>query len=74
MDDQTKVRALVMMCQGFLDAIKEAGRDVGVPGGLLYAAIMDKISLAQFEQIMGALVSLGKVRRQGDLYFFVADM
>jgi hypothetical protein len=64
---------LRLALQGILDAVKEGG-DLGAPRGVLYSALMDKISLAQFEQIMSALVRLGKVRQKGQLYFWVADL
>jgi hypothetical protein len=64
---------LRLALQGILDAVKEAG-DLGAPGGVLYSALMDKISLAQFEQVMSALVRLGKLRRKHQLYFWIADL
>lgn len=64
------VRAVANM---FLDAVKEAGT-IGAPGGVMYAAVMDKLSLSQFQQIMGTLERHGFVRREGDLYFHVRDL
>lgn len=43
----------------------------GAPGGRLYAAAMGHMSLEQFEVLMGALVTAGKVRRQGHVYYAV---
>jgi hypothetical protein len=57
----------------FIDAVKDGG-DHGAPAGVMYAAVCDKISLTQFEQIMDALVRMKKVRKRGDLYFWLADL
>lgn len=64
------MRALLGM---FIEAVK-AGGSSGAPGGVLYSAVMDKLTLNQFNQIMAALVATNKVRKSGDLYFFVADL
>jgi hypothetical protein len=56
----------------FIDAVKEGG-ERGAPAGVLYAAVLGTISLAQFNQIMAALVKAGRLRKDGDLYFHVAD-
>ncbi len=67
--DQQKA-AICMLLEMFVDAIKVAG-DRGAPGGVLYSAVLGKMTLAQFEQIMDALVQSGKVTRRGQLYFAV---
>jgi hypothetical protein len=59
--------------QAILDAVREAG-PIGAPGGVLYAALLGRISLPQFERVMGALVKAGKLRREGDLYHWVSDL
>jgi hypothetical protein len=72
-----QARLLHLALQGILDAVKEGG-DLGAPSGVLYSAIdtssNGRVSLAQFQQIMSALVRLGKVRQKGDLYFWLADL
>ena len=73
MTPQQKAAALRLALQAILDAVKEAG-DLGAPGGVLYAALLGRMSLAQFEQIMAALVRMGKLRREGDLYYWAADL
>lgn len=72
MNAQT-AQLLRTMLQTFVDAVKEGG-SLGAPGGVLYAAVMDKITESQFSAIMDSLVATGKLRRQGDLYFHVADL
>jgi hypothetical protein len=73
MTPQKKVDALRLALPAILDAVKEAG-SLGAPGGVLYAVLMDRPSLQQFEEIMAALVSMGKLRKSGDLYHWVADL
>jgi hypothetical protein len=41
----------------------------GAPAGPMYAAVMQYMTLAQFESLMRSLVEAKRVRRQGDLYF-----
>jgi hypothetical protein len=69
-DQRNAVRQIAEM---FIDAVKVAG-DHGAPGGTLYAAVLDKMNLSQFESIMGTLVKANKLRRSGHLYYFVADL
>jgi hypothetical protein len=40
----------------------------------MYAALMGKLSLQQFESCMRALVAEGYLRREGDLYHYVRDV
>jgi hypothetical protein len=64
-----QAQALRVIVDATVDEVKVAG-DRGAPGGVLYAALMAHgCSLSQFESLMDALVRLGKVRRQGHLYF-----
>jgi hypothetical protein len=44
----------------------------GVPGGILYTALMPFMGLDSFERLMSCLVELKKVRKVGQLYFAVA--
>jgi hypothetical protein len=64
---------LRQLLSAFLDAVKE-GKEHGAPAGVMYAAMMGEISLEQFESIMGALVALKCIRKQGHLYFWLADL
>ena len=61
------------MVKTLLDAVVNAvsyyGK-MGAPGGHLYAALMvHGFTLNQFENLMDALVRIGKLRRSGNLYF-----
>ena len=73
MDDRSKKLAFLQMLRAFVEAVK-AGGDLGAPAGVLYAAVLDKVSLEQFSTIMSALVAAGKVRKSGQRYFYVADL
>ena len=62
-------RALIVIVSAITEAIKEAG-ELGAPGGVLYAALMSQgCTLNQFESIMGALVRLGRITKDGECYF-----
>jgi hypothetical protein len=65
-----QITALKMLADAIVDAVK-AGGPLGAPAGPLYAALMDKMTLAHFEQFMSALVGAGKLRKDGDLYHAV---
>lgn len=65
----TQARALALVVVAVVDAIKAAGPS-GAPGGTLYAALMTQgCTLGQFESLMAALVSTGRVQKRGELYF-----
>lgn len=49
-----------MVVEALADTIRELG---SVPAGHLYAATMNYLNLAQFEAIIGKLVSQKRVRR-----------
>ncbi len=69
MNATDKARAMAAVLLAVIDAVKEAGA-MGAPGGVIYAGLMAQgCSLQQYDQIMAALVSAGKLRRRGDLYF-----
>jgi hypothetical protein len=67
--NEQQAKALRAIADAIIDACQAAGT-VGVPGGHLYALLMQTgMSLGQFEQIMSTLVGIKKVRKQGDCYF-----
>lgn len=41
----------------------------GAPGGPMYAALMQHMSLDQFTAMMNSLVYAKRIRRQGEVYF-----
>lgn len=73
MTDREKKAAFLLLLCSFVDAVK-AGGSLGAPAGVLYSAVLDKMTLDQFNTIMGALVSNGNVTKRGDLYHYVKDI
>ena len=63
-----QVTALKMIIAAVLDAVTAAG-PTGAPGGVLYAAMMQQgCTLSQFESLMGELVRIGALSRDGECY------
>lgn len=71
-----KERDVVLeLMSAIVDSVRagtKANPAIGVPGGHLYAALMDMLNLDQFERIMGTLISVGLVTKRGQCYFSVA--
>ena len=60
----------VLLVGAICATVRDAGED-GAPGGIIYAALMEYgISLELYEAVMASLVSTGKLRKQGELYFY----
>lgn len=58
------------ICSAILDCIKECPD--GIPGGLLYASLMGYgCSLETYESLMSIMIDAGRVRKSGDLYFYI---
>jgi len=67
-----QVTALRAVLDAILEAVAAAG-PCGAPGGVIYAALMGQgCSLSQYQTLMDGLVSVRRLRREGDLYFIVA--
>lgn len=64
------VYRVIAICNAFLDTVQAAGPD-GAPAGVMYAAVMDKMSLEQFECVMGLLVEAGRLRKSNHVYYAV---
>ena len=39
----------------------------GAPSGIVYAAVMNIMSLQQYQQVIDGLVMYGKIKKRGDL-------
>jgi hypothetical protein len=63
------VQTLVKVATAIVETVAECPQ--GAPGGVLYAALMSRMSLQTFEQIMAGLVDAKRLRRSGELYFAV---
>ena len=60
---QTVTNTEVKAAFGILQAVAGAIRELGeVPSGHLYANLMSKLTIAQFEQVIGVLKGAGLVR------------
>lgn len=51
-----------------VETVKEAGAD-GVPGGHLYAVLMSKCTMTQFEDIMARLCQMKLLEKRGQCYY-----
>jgi hypothetical protein len=61
------LRAIQAICAAIIEVVREVEPD-GAPATSLYLACMEHgCTLAQFEQIMGALVEAGQLRQEGHL-------
>lgn len=61
---QEQARAVLEMADAIREAIDALGE---VPAGHLFARLCDRLSLTDFNQLIGLLVSAGKVERRGNL-------
>jgi len=65
-----KTQALKMIADAVIESVKAAGKQ-GAPGGPIYAALMVYgVSFEQFQNLMDALIRIGKLRKSGNLYFW----
>ena len=62
-----QAETLKALCDCIVEAVALAPD--GLPAGHLYALLLGVLTLHQFEGVMSALVSVDKVRKQGQLYF-----
>ena len=64
-----QIKAVQQLATLIVDSVKEADTGYGCPAGPMYAALMAHgCTLNQFEQIMSALVRVGKLTKHGDCY------
>ena len=62
-------RALLAIADAIIEAVRSVEPD-GAPGGVIYLACMEfGATLDQFQQLMDALVEVGKLRQEGHFYF-----
>lgn len=66
MTQEQKRKAIQDIAFAIFSAIKEAG-EAGIPSGHLYAALMGKMTLDQYNQFIEALVNTGKITNNGHL-------
>lgn len=68
-----RASALALLLNALVEAVAAGGAE-GVPGGTLYAALMQQgCSLQQFDSFMSILVDAGRVRKDGHVYRVVDE-
>ena len=65
---QNDVKAALGILRAVADAIRELGE---VPSGHLYAHLMSKVSLEQYEQVIGILKQAGLITESNHLLTWV---
>ncbi len=65
---QNDVKAALGILKAVADAIRELGE---VPSGHLYAHLMSKLSLEQYEQVIGVLKQAGLITESNHLLTWV---
>jgi hypothetical protein len=66
-----KVETMTELLKIIVEAVKDMGT-MGAPSGPMYAALMSTgMTLDQYQTIMDGLVSAGKLKRRGHVYFAV---
>ena len=68
------MKATLEIARVIIEAVKASDKTTGAPGGHLYAACMNIMSLDQFESLMGMLVRVGFLEKRGQCYFWLKDL
>ena len=66
---QNAIKAALGILKAVADAIRELGE---VPSGHLYAHLMRKLSLEQYEQVIGVLKQAGLITESNHLFTWVS--
>lgn len=67
--NKNTVNALMEVLNALVDAVRVTGK-AGCPEGTLYATLMGHgCTLNQFNSIIGALVSAGRLRKEGHVLY-----
>ena len=71
MNREKAIAAARTIASMVVETIRETG-PLGCPSGVLYSGLMGMgCTLAQYEALIGALVNVGRVRKEGHLLFAV---
>ena len=74
MEDKLKLQFDKKKAFGLLKAFAEAIRDLGsVPSGHLYARVMSKMPLEDYQQVIGSLIKMDLVREDNYLLTWIGD-
>jgi len=60
----TQIKAVIKLTQALAEAVRKSKE---IPSGHLYAAVMDKVNLQNYNWVMDRLVGAGLVKLKGDL-------
>ncbi len=58
---QAQVKAIVAVLDAIAETVDEAGK-AGAPTGVMYAAMMDRLSLDTFLRMLGLLEQAGRIK------------
>lgn len=62
---QRAIQALSTIVNAIVDTVNSIPG--GAPSGIVYAAVMNVLSLQQYQEVIDGLVMYGKIKKQGDL-------
>jgi hypothetical protein len=65
-----QAEAMAELCSIIVESVRDVGT-MGAPSGPMYAALMQYMTLEQYQTIMGGLVAAGKLRQVGHVYYAV---
>ena len=65
-----QAEAMAELCSIIVESVRDVGT-MGAPSGQMYAALMQYMTLEQYQTIMGGLVAAGKLRQVGHVYYAV---
>ena len=65
-----QVEAMAALCSTLVEAVRDMG-PMGAPSGPMYAALMSYMTLDQYQTLMAGLVSAGKLKQVGHVYYAV---
>jgi hypothetical protein len=68
-----QLKAIKALADAIIEAVRAADPTIGAPGGVIYAALLGKLSLERYESFMSALVRTGKLTKRGECYFIAVD-
>ena len=66
-DQLVAIETVRCVYKAVIDTVNETPQ--GAPAGSMYAALMQYMTLDQFQTMMDSLVYAKRIRREGDLYF-----
>jgi len=68
-----QITAIRALADALVETVKETG-DRGAPSGPMYAALCGMMTVHQYRQVMDRLVTLGRLRQEGHVYYYVRSI